>query len=139
MSDEFFKKPILNSLYEYPSSYWEMVDGLPTQHIVGARREAEFVTPIPKPRKRKDSSTPELFADSRKYDPIPIPIHIPIPIPIPIINELRRHVDAWRKLPSERDWLVMPDTARLLKHWRRYITNYHALKLRERMIPLDYE
>jgi len=45
MSDEFFNKPILNSPYEYPSAHWEMVDGLPTQHIVNSRRKAEFITP----------------------------------------------------------------------------------------------
>jgi type III restriction enzyme len=43
--------------------------------------------------------------------------------PISIINELRSHVDAWRLLPSERDWMVTPDTARLLKHWRHYEFN----------------
>lgn len=118
MSDKFFKKPILNSPYEYPSTHWELVNGLPTQNIVNSRRKAEFITPIPKPKKRKDSSTQELFDESlgigsgsQKYDPISI------------INELRSHVDAWRKLPNERDWMVTPDTARLLKHWRHYDFN----------------
>ncbi len=41
--------------------------------------------------------------------------------PMPIINELRSEVDTWRALPSERDWLVTPETARLLKHWRHYL------------------
>jgi type III restriction enzyme len=118
MSDEFFKKPILNSPYEYPSAHWELVDGLPTQNIVNSRRKAEFITPIPKPRKRKGSESQELFDESlglgsggQKYDPISI------------INELRSYVDAWRELPSERDWMVTPDTARLLKHWRHYEFN----------------
>ena len=117
MSDQFFKKPILNSPYEYPSSHWELVEGLPTQKIIQSRRRVEFVTPIPKPKKRK-STTADIFDESlglsdgsQKYDPISI------------INELRRHVDAWRVLPSERDWLVTPDTARLLKHWRHYEFN----------------
>nr|WP_232420065.1 hypothetical protein [Nitrosococcus watsonii] len=115
MSDEFFKKPILNSPYEYPSFHWEIVDGLPTHNIVNSRRRAEFITPIPKPRKRKGSKSQDLFDESlglgggsQKYDPISI------------INELRGHVDAWRKLPSERDWRVTPETARLLRHWRHY-------------------
>ena len=114
MSDEFFKKPILNSPYEYPSAHWELDDGLPTQNIINSRRKAEFITPIPKPKKRKDTRSEDLFDESmglgkgRKYDPISI------------INELRSHVDSWRKLPNERDWKVTPDTARLLKHWRHY-------------------
>jgi type III restriction enzyme len=118
MSDAFFKKPILNSPYEYPAAHWEMVEGLPTQNIVNSRRRAEFITPIPKPKKRKEAISQELFDESmglgdrrQKYDPISI------------INELRSHVDAWRLLPSERDWMVTPDTARLLKHWRHHEFN----------------
>lgn len=118
MSDAFFKKPILNSPYEYPAAHWEMVDGLPTQNIVNSRRRAEFITPIPKPKKRKETKSQEMFDESmglgdgrQKYDPISI------------INELRSHVDAWRLLPSERDWMVTPDTARLLKHWRHHEFN----------------
>ena len=119
MSDDFSSKPILNSPYEYPSSHWELVDGLPTQEIADRRRKAEFITPIPKPRKRKgkrrDSNAPELIDESRglgdgsqKYDPVSS------------INELRDCVDDWRKLQNERDWRVTPDTARLLRHWRHY-------------------
>ena len=117
MSDQFFKKPILNSPYEYPQAHWELNNGLPTQNIISSRRKAEFITPIPKPKKRKDTQSKDLFDDSmelgegRKYDPISI------------INELRSHVDSWRKLPNERDWKVTPDTARLLKHWRHYEFN----------------
>ena len=118
MSDEFFRKPILNSPYEYPSAHWELVDGLPTQNIISSRRKAEFITPIPKPKKRKDSGSQELLDESlglgdgsQKYDPISF------------INELRRHVDVWRELPNERDWLVSPDTTRLLRHWRHYEFN----------------
>ncbi len=117
MTEEFYKKPILNSPYEYPESHWEMVSGLPTQKIIRSRRRAEFITPIPKPKKQ-NSATTDIFDESlglsdgsQKYDPISI------------INELRKHVDAWRELPSEQDWLVTPDTARLLKHWRHYQFN----------------
>ena len=117
MSNEFFKKPILNSPYEYPLAHWELVDGLPTQNIVHIRRKAEFITPIPKPKKQK-SKNADLFDESlglgdgsQKYDPISI------------INELRSQVDSWRELPNERDWMVTPDTARLLTHWRHYEFN----------------
>ena len=114
MSEAFYKKPILNSPYEYPSFHWELVDGLPTHNIVHARRRAQFITPIPKPKKVK-SKNAEIFDESlgidstgQKYDPISI------------INEIRSNVDSWRELSSERDWLVTPETARLLKHWRHY-------------------
>lgn len=117
MSEEFYKKPILNSPYEYPSRHWELVKGLPTQNVVESRRRAEFITPIPKAKKQKGSSD-DLFDESlglgdgtQKYDPISI------------INELRKHVDVWREMENERDWLVTPGTARLLKHWRNYEFN----------------
>ena len=118
MSNKFSKKPILNSPYKYPSSHWEIVDGLPTQDIIDSRRKAEFITPVPKPRKRKDSKTQELFDESlglgdskQKYDPISF------------INDIRTHVDEWRELSDERRWMVTPNTARLLRHWRHYEFN----------------
>ena len=50
----FFDHPILNSPYEYPSRHWELDEhGQPTQQIIDTRRKAEFITPIPKPRRRK--------------------------------------------------------------------------------------
>ena len=57
MTDQFFERPILNSPYEYPSCHWELdPDGQPTQQIVESRRSADFITPIPKPKKRKTST-----------------------------------------------------------------------------------
>ena len=38
--------------------------------------------------------------------------------PTPIINEVRTYVETWRNLPNPEQWLVTPETARLLKHWR---------------------
>jgi type III restriction enzyme len=43
--------------------------------------------------------------------------------PTPIINELRVFVDEWRKHKDPRQWLVTPDTARLLDHWRNHPFN----------------
>ncbi len=121
MKDPFFEKPILNSPYEYPSRHWELDDhGQPTQKIIEARRRAEFITPIPKPRKRKSATNQQSFvfdeglglsSEVQQYDPTPI------------INELRRHVDQWRQLPNPGDWLVTPETARLLQHWRHHSFN----------------
>ena len=54
MSDPFFDHPILNSPYEYPSRHWELDEaGQPTQKIIERRRGAKFITPIPKPKKRR--------------------------------------------------------------------------------------
>jgi hypothetical protein len=59
MSDPFFDHPILNSPYEYPLRHWELDEGgQPTQKIIGRRRSAKFITPIPKPKKRK-AATPQ--------------------------------------------------------------------------------
>ena len=58
MDNQFFERPILNSPYDYPTRYWELDDqGQPTQQIIESRRRAEFITPIPKPRKRKATAS----------------------------------------------------------------------------------
>ena len=118
MENRFFEHPILNSPYEYPAQHWELdASGQPTQRTVEARRTAQFITPIPKPRKRKESPIQAGFefedetglsTAKQRYEPIPI------------INELRQQVDEWRRLPSTNDWLVTPETARLLQHWRNH-------------------
>ncbi len=118
MSDAFFDHPILNSPYAYPMRHWELdADGQPTQRTIEARRTAEFITPIPKPRKRRAASEQRHFvfdegqglsSEQQEYDPTPV------------INELRRRVDQWRSLPNSKDWHVTPETARLLQHWRHH-------------------
>jgi hypothetical protein len=118
MENRFFEHPILNSPYEYPARHWEMdASGQPTQQVIETRRTAQFITPIPKPRKRKDVLVQEDFefddetgvsTSKQRYEPIPI------------INEVRQQVDEWRRLPSPTDWLVTPETARLLQHWRQH-------------------
>ncbi|MDO8282539.1 MAG: DEAD/DEAH box helicase family protein [Thermodesulfovibrionia bacterium] len=119
MNNKFFEKPILNSPYEYPKRHWELdVDGQPTQEIIETRRRAEFITPIPKPRKRKDKAKQEqmvfdegkgLSTKDQQYDPTSI------------INQLRQHIDQWRALPNPNHWQVTPETARLLQHWRHHL------------------
>lgn len=53
MSNPFFDHPILNSPYERPPRHWELDEqGQPTQRIIESRRRADFITPIPKPKKR---------------------------------------------------------------------------------------
>jgi type III restriction enzyme len=60
MSNPFFDHPILNSPYVYPARHWELdEDDQPTQQIKNSRRSAEFITPIPKPRKHKAAAHQE--------------------------------------------------------------------------------
>ena len=118
MADSFFTQPIINSPYEYPTRHWELdAEGQPTHRLIDRRRRAEFVTPIPKARKRKAPGAQDAleFGDrtgvatkAQQYDPTPI------------INELRSHVDRWRALPNPGHWRVTPETARLLRHWRHH-------------------
>jgi type III restriction enzyme len=118
MSDPFFDHPILNSPYEVPTRHWELDEhGQPTQKIVDSRRRAEFITPIPKPSKRKKVAAQEeilfnegkgLSTKAQQYDLTSI------------INEVRGNVDAWRSLPNPNQWQVTPETARLLQHWRHH-------------------
>jgi len=117
MSNPFYEHPILNSPYDYPHRHWELdSEGQPTQKTVESRRRAEFISPIPKPRKRKDGpkQTDLQFGDDKnlstaaqRYDSA-------------FINDLRRQVDEWRELTNQADWRVTPETARLLEHWRHH-------------------
>jgi type III restriction enzyme len=69
MDNRFFEHPILNSPYEYPIRHWELdAQGQPTQQIIGKCRRAEFITPIPMPKKRKGSTLvqTEIVIDERK-------------------------------------------------------------------------
>jgi type III restriction enzyme len=62
MSNPFFGHPILNSPYGRPVRHWELDEqGQPTQKILEIRRRADFITPIPKPKKRKKGSEQEAF------------------------------------------------------------------------------
>ena len=116
MENKFFEHPVINSPYEYPNKHWELDDnGQPTQQIIERRRSAEFITPIPKPRKQRGAVDQEelMFGESKKlsteeqkYDPIKV------------INMLRQQVSRWRNIPNPNDWMVTPETARLLQHWR---------------------
>ena len=60
MDNRFFEQPILNSPYANPTRHWELDEhGQPTQKILETRRRAEFITPIPKPKKRKKAAAQE--------------------------------------------------------------------------------
>ena len=118
MGNPFFDQPILNTPYDAPSLHWELDDtGQPTQEVIKNRRSAEFITPIPKPKKRTSSAKQSeivfdegrgLSTEDQQYDPTSI------------INEVRQAVDSWRNLPNQNQWQVTPETARLLHHWRNH-------------------
>ena len=118
MDNSFFERPILNSPYAYPARHWELdAQGQPTGQIIEARRTAQFITPIPRPKKRKGppGSSGLVFDEGagvstaqQQYDPTPI------------INELRHRVDQWRGIKNPSAWGVTPETARLLQHWRHH-------------------
>ena len=119
MTNLFFEQPVLNSPYECPSRYWELDEtGQPTQKIIESRRQAEFITPIPKPKKRKGSSkqgvmvfdkeAKKIEAEGQQYDLMAI------------IDGVRSQVGRWRDMPNQSQWQVTPETARLLQHWRHH-------------------
>lgn len=114
----FFDHPILNSPYREPSRHWELdSQGQPTHKTLESRRRADFITPIPKPKKRKPVKGGQenfvfdegmgLSTQAQQYDPTSI------------INEVRKHIGLWRNLP-ESEWGVTPETSRLLQHWRSF-------------------
>jgi type III restriction enzyme len=117
MTNPFFERPIVNSPYEYPRQHWELdTTGQPTGTLIERRRRAEFITPIPKPKKRRGAAAQaELLLDegrgltttTQAYDLTSV------------INEVRSQVDTWRSLPATQ-WQVTPETARLLQHWRHH-------------------
>ncbi len=121
MNNPFFDHPILNSPYDYPVRHWELdKDGQPTQKVIVTRRRAEFITPIPKPKKRRSSSEQQqivfdegkgLSSEKQQYDQTSL------------INAVRQEVDKWRTLPNPNSWQVTPETARLLQHWRHHKFN----------------
>ncbi len=102
MDNGFFERPILNSPYAYPARHWELdAQGQPTGEIIEARRTAQFITPIPRPRKHKRSAGQErlvfdegagVSTATQEYDPTPI------------INELRRRVNQWRGIGNPSAW-----------------------------------
>lgn len=121
MENRFFEMPVLNSPYEQPSKHWELDEqGQPTQRIIEKRRPADFITPIPKPKKQRGTIDQKqlifddgvgISTEDQQYDPTSN------------INALRREVDQWRNRPNPEDWQVTPETARLLRHWREYKFN----------------
>src|SRR5215471_2736465 len=119
MTNPFFDHPILNSPYAYPARHWELDEqGQPTQRILDSRRRAEFITPIPSPRKRtRSDAQQQLIFNEGKGLSIPAQQYEQTAA---MINAVRQQVDQWRSLPHPNQWQVTPETARLLQHWRQH-------------------
>ena len=98
MTEHFFEKPILNAPYAFPVRHWELdADGQPTNQIIETRRRSDLITPVPKPKKRRQNqkqgslvlgSDDDLSTEEQEYNPTPI------------INEIRTYVETWRNLPN---------------------------------------
>ena len=119
MENPFFDHPILNSPYEYPARHWELDDqGQPTQQIIENRRRAEFITPIPKPKKRKGAAEQQPIRFRRRQRTFDRRAAV------------RSHFDhqsscanTWTSGAAYRtptNGRSLPETARLLQHWRHH-------------------
>ncbi len=119
MAQRFYDDPILNSPYQAPSRHHVLgTDGTPLDQPPRAgRRRLDLFTPVPKNRK-KTASPPQsemvlsdnknLSDEKQEYSATAI------------VNEIRQHVDSWRRLPNPAQWRVSAPTQRLLQHWRSH-------------------
>ncbi len=117
MTKPFYERPILNSPYAPPTRHHALSeDGQPLEQMpLLGRRRSQYVTPVPKARRKRAtvSGQDELRfgADQetdQEYNPSPI------------INEIRGHLESWRRLSNPADWGVTAATQRLLQHWRHH-------------------
>ena len=82
MTGTFYEEPILNSPYEEPARHHALdEDGQPTDNPpIAGRRRSELITPVPKPRKRRNKSDPKqvkmdlhsgdgISSDEQEYNP----------------------------------------------------------------------
>ncbi|MGA7195867.1 BPTD_3080 family restriction endonuclease [Roseiarcus sp.] len=104
----FVDNPIITSPFDVPAFHYELDnEGQPTGAKLKDRRESIQIVPVPAAR-RRGARGPELDLfgpDGSKVTPNAL------------INEIRKHVGAWRELPPGQ-WGVTPETQRLLEHWR---------------------
>jgi type III restriction enzyme len=104
----FTDNPIITSPFEAPAQHYELDgDGQPTGKLLTGRRESIQVVPVPAARRRGPKQ-----AELSLFDEGGAQVTSNA-----LINEIRKHVDQWRKLPPSQ-WGVSPETQRLLLHWR---------------------
>jgi type III restriction enzyme len=118
MGDPFFDQPILNTPYEYPTQHWELdTDGQPTQKTVPSRRPAEFITPIPKPKKRGKKRQRDLGLDNDEGIETSISTAEQLyKQTAELVNDIRKHVNEWCAGFGK----TTPETERLLNRWRNH-------------------
>ena len=94
--------PILNSPFSAPARHWRLDgNGAFTSVIENERRHSEYLVPIAQAKKTRQSSF-DFAAETR---------------PNELVNEIRGHLESWRKLPAGQSGGTH-ETARLLDHWR---------------------
>ena len=86
---------------KYPARHWELgEDQQPTQRVLESRRRADFVVPIPAPKKRKGAAKQDALLFDERSTQEQLYDHTAV------INAMRQEVDKWRALPSPNDWRV---------------------------------
>lgn len=106
-ASSFYERPILNSPYRVPEWHHSLDEhGQPLGgDPVAGRRVSRFVVPVPATRKKAASAQGSLGLEVYEENPL--------------INDIRRHVDEWRRQTDPAKWGVSPATQALLQHWRR--------------------
>ena len=85
-----------------PARHWELdKQGQPTQQIIESRRRAEFITPIPKPKKRKGKDGPSRNSSSTKAEGFRPRSNSTIR-PARSSTRFASYVDEWRQLPNPK-------------------------------------
>ena len=104
--------PVINSPFKEPSRHFELTeDGTPTGVILPNRRGSEHLVSVRAPgRRRRAGDQVERGLEGQDTADFEVS-------PNNLVNEIRRHVGDWRRLPPQQ-WGVTPETARLLAHWR---------------------
>lgn len=106
-ASDFSANPILNSPFEEPDRHWFLDDrGIPSGDITAGRRPSRYLIPIPAARRRRRDVSGELFAGTEAES-----------AENALINDIRREVQKWRKLPDEKK-NISRVTECLLRHWR---------------------
>lgn len=116
----FYSQPILNSPYAEPDRHWELDKDTrqPTQKIINDRRPADFIAPVPLPKKRGKAEQATLALDRTDEQAREISDKDQEYVKA-LINEVRGHVKRWRNLPRDK-WQVTSTTAKLLEYWRSH-------------------
>jgi type III restriction enzyme len=115
MTKPFYAEPILNSPYAAPTRHHALSpsgEPLDLPPIEG-RRRSEYIAPVPKSRRSKQDPKKQASLDLDSQDAGAARYNLS-----KLINEIRGHVESWRKIPNPNDWGVTPVTQRLLQHWR---------------------